>query len=214
MSMPASFCRFTTSATARSSSPRHLPRIDRLARLALDQQLGDRLVARQAADMRGQDAVAAGDHGLPRRLRCADALAYPVTPAASAARPTLPTHDARKNARSFSRAARPCAEIEAVHDREPEAARRHRVLARRLVLVEGDLHARHGRHRAHLIDERLRRMAIARPVRAEQHHAVAVAAVRCRDSPSDCADRAAPAPRPSPGRKDPATGRRSADAPR
>src|ERR1043165_3290281 len=43
-------------------SVRHLLRIDRLARFALDQELGDRLVARQAADMRGQDAVAAGKH--------------------------------------------------------------------------------------------------------------------------------------------------------
>jgi hypothetical protein len=42
---------------------RHVFRIDRLARLALDQQLCDGVVARQAADMRGQNAVAAGEHG-------------------------------------------------------------------------------------------------------------------------------------------------------
>ena len=50
---------------------RHFLRIDLPVCLALDQKLGDRLVARQAADMRGQDAVAAGEHFMnsPRRTR-------------------------------------------------------------------------------------------------------------------------------------------------
>src|SRR5205085_6913693 len=38
--------------------------VDCLTRLALDQQFGQRLVARQAADVGRQDAVAAGDHGV------------------------------------------------------------------------------------------------------------------------------------------------------
>jgi len=46
---------------------RHLLRVDRLARFALDQQLGDRFVARQATDMGGQDAVAARKHVSPLR---------------------------------------------------------------------------------------------------------------------------------------------------
>src|SRR5262249_655960 len=37
--------------------------VDRLSRLAPDQEIGQRVVARQAADMGGQDAVAAELHG-------------------------------------------------------------------------------------------------------------------------------------------------------
>ena len=105
---------------------RHFFRIDRLASLALDQQLGDRLVARQAADMGGQNAVAAGEHagsplwrswlglaaGHPRlgiapviRRGCPGQARRMTELAAHAAHSAI----AKKNARSFSRAARPCA---------------------------------------------------------------------------------------------------------
>src|SRR6266536_2493331 len=73
--------------------------------------------------------------------------------------------------------------IEAIDDREAKTARRHGVLAGRLVGVEGDLHARYRGHRADRIDQRLRRMAVVRPVRAEQHDAIAVAAVRVGVAP-------------------------------
>src|SRR4051812_24645896 len=151
---------------------RHSLRIDRLSRLALDQQLGDRLVARQAADMRGQDAVAAHQHlRIPQEERAqlvACRLAY------------------RK--------------IEAVHNGKPEAAWRHRVLIGWLVLVEGDLHARHSRHPTHLVDERLRRMAIAWAVWAEQHDAIPVTAVAVPGIPTLMLVEARPRPATSPPR--------------
>ena len=50
---------------------RHQFRIDRLAGLAPDQQVGQHLVARQRADMGDQNAVAADQHGnLPGRSFC------------------------------------------------------------------------------------------------------------------------------------------------
>ena len=182
MSMPASFCRFTTSATARSISSDIVFGSIGLAGLALDQELGDRLVARQAADMRGQDAVAAGEHlSIPQKERAqsvARRLAY------------------RK--------------IEAVHNGKPKPARRHRVLSGRLVLVKRDLHA--GDRRASHAPRRPAPAADGDSVGRVGRTAPRCSrrAGRCRDSPSAGAHRAAPAPRPSPCRRGRATGRRSA----
>ncbi len=64
-----------------------------------------------------------------------------------------------------------------IDDRQAEAARRHGVVRRVLVLVERDLHAGDAGHRAHLVHQGRRRVAVARSVRAEQHHAVAVDAI-------------------------------------
>src|SRR5262252_5132360 len=66
-------------------------------------------------------------------------------------------------------------EIKGIHHREAEAAGRHGVALGLLVLVEGDLHTRHPGQARDLRQQRGRRVAIARPVRAEQHDAVAVA---------------------------------------
>src|ERR1700722_7655429 len=64
-----------------------------------------------------------------------------------------------------------------IDDREAKAAWRHGVMRRILVLVEGDLHAGDAGHRARLIHQCRRRMAVAWSVRAEQHHTVAVDAI-------------------------------------
>ena len=69
------------------------------------------------------------------------------------------------------------AQIEAVDDGKAKPAGRHGVAFRRAVFVEGDLHAGDARHGFDLVDQRRRRMAVARPVRSEQHDAVAFAAI-------------------------------------
>ena len=56
----------TVMAALAAIARRHLRGIYLLARLPPDQQIGQRLVARQAADVRRQDSVAAVDHGAPR----------------------------------------------------------------------------------------------------------------------------------------------------
>src|SRR5262245_65675662 len=53
-----------------------------------------------------------------------------------------------------------------------------------LVLVKRDLHARNAGHLPHLCGERFRRVAVARAMRPEQHHAVSVAAVLIGEVPS------------------------------
>src|SRR5262245_13454153 len=74
-------------------------------------------------------------------------------------------------------------QVPGVDDGEAEAARRHGVLIGRLVLVKGDLHAGHGGDALDALDQLRRRMAIARAVRPEQHHAIAVAAVGIGERP-------------------------------
>src|SRR5882757_1063496 len=64
-----------------------------------------------------------------------------------------------------------------VDDGKAKTAGRHGVLGGRLVLVEGDLHARYAREIADLRHQRLRRMAILQTMGAEQNDAEAVAAV-------------------------------------
>src|SRR5262249_38031379 len=66
-------------------------------------------------------------------------------------------------------------QVECVDDGETKAAGRHGVALGFLVLVKRDLHARNARHLPHLCGERSRRVAIARAMRPEQHHAVSVA---------------------------------------
>jgi len=51
------------------------------------------------------------------------------------------------------------------------------VVFRVLVLVERDLHAGDARHGAHRIDQTSGRVAVARTMRAEQHHTVAVGTI-------------------------------------
>src|SRR3954452_13635699 len=63
-----------------------------------------------------------------------------------------------------------------IDDRKPEPPWRHCVMVGLFVFVEGDLHARNPRHATHLGHERRGWMAIARPMRSEQHNAVAVTA--------------------------------------
>ena len=83
----------------------------------------------------------------------------------------------RKCARSTSRAASPLRQIEGIDERHAEPARRHGMALRGLVLVKGDLHARHPRHGRHLPHQLRRRMTIAPAPRPAQHDAEAVAAV-------------------------------------
>ena len=63
MSMPAATCALDDRAHRAVHFRGHGRRVDGLAGLAADQQVGQHLVARQAADVRGQDAIAAVDHG-------------------------------------------------------------------------------------------------------------------------------------------------------
>ena len=107
-------------------------------------------------------------------------LVSAAAPAAQALRPT------RSAARGPAARGEAAVEVPAVDDGEPEAARRHRVGLGGLVLVERDLHARYAGPRADLVDRR-RGMAVVRPVRAEQHDAVAVAPVVVVEAPAPVA---------------------------
>src|SRR5262245_62052723 len=75
-------------------------------------------------------------------------------------------------------------QVECVDDGETKAARRHSVALGFLVLVKRDLYARNAGHLPHLCGERSRRVAIARAMRPEQHHAVSVAPVVIGEVPS------------------------------
>src|SRR6476659_6948418 len=78
----------------------------------------------------------------------------------------------------------PFLQIEGIDDRYPEPARRHGVALRRLVLVEGDLHARHTRHGRHLPHQNRRRMTITPTPRPAQHNAEPVPAIVVRKAPN------------------------------
>src|SRR5262249_18506300 len=75
-------------------------------------------------------------------------------------------------------------QVECVDDGETKAARRHSVALGFFVLVKRDLYARTAGHLPHLCGERSRRVAIARAMRPEQHHAVSVAPVVIGEVPS------------------------------
>src|SRR5262249_31410080 len=75
-------------------------------------------------------------------------------------------------------------QVKCVDDGKTKAAGRHGVVLGFLVLVKRDLHARNAGHLPHLCGERFRRVAIARAMRPEQHHAVSVAAVLIGEVPS------------------------------
>src|ERR1051325_10466180 len=71
-----------------------------------------------------------------------------------------------------------------IDDRHPEAARRHGVVRRILVLMERYLDARYAVHAAHRLDHLRGWMAIARAMRQEQHDAKSVPPRGVRISPS------------------------------
>src|SRR6266568_115633 len=75
-------------------------------------------------------------------------------------------------------------QVKCVDDGETKAAGRHGMALGFLVLVKRDLHARNAGHLPHLCGERSRRVAIARAMRPEQHHAVSVAPVVIGEVPS------------------------------
>src|SRR6266511_281595 len=75
-------------------------------------------------------------------------------------------------------------QIKGVYHGETKAAGRHGVALGLLILMKSDLQARDARHSPHLRHERRRRMAIAPPMRTEQHHAVSVTPVRIGEVPS------------------------------
>src|SRR5262245_41475308 len=78
-------------------------------------------------------------------------------------------------------------EVETIDHRQPEAAGRHRVLARSAVLVERDLEAGNAGTAQHLLDGTGRRVTVARPLAAEQHDAVTVAPLVILEPPAPIA---------------------------
>src|SRR5262245_13333522 len=103
--------------------------------------------------------------------------------------------------RSFSLSSRACQEMTAqnfapgksgselpgIHDRQSKTARRHSVLVRLLILVEGNLHARDFTNIPHPRNQRCRRVAIAPPVGPKQYGTVCIAAIRfCKIPDAAC----------------------------
>src|SRR5262249_55381280 len=78
----------------------------------------------------------------------------------------------------------PARKVEGVDDRHPKATRRHRMALRRLVLMEGDLHARHAGPGRELLDQCRWGMAIAPARGTKENDAVTVAAVGIGIGPS------------------------------
>ena len=68
-------------------------------------------------------------------------------------------------------------QIPGIYHGEPESSRRHGMMLGFPLLVERDLYAGDARQMLDLRHQLVGRMAIAGTVRAEQHHAVSVAAV-------------------------------------
>src|SRR6266849_6046740 len=68
-------------------------------------------------------------------------------------------------------------QVPTIHDRKPEASRRHGMAFGVAIFMKRDLHARHAGQLQRVLNGGGRRMAVAASFGTEQHHAVAVAAI-------------------------------------